>query len=150
MLIASFVSFLHFAAAFGLFGALLGEWLLLSRTPSLAEARRLQQLDRLYGLCAVVLLVAGSLRAWRYEKGLDFYLASPFFHAKLTLFVLVGLLSIYPTIVFIRWGRDTRRGQAPSLPAAQHAVLARLIRLELLAFAGVVACATLMAKGAGA
>ncbi|MGE5865901.1 MAG: DUF2214 family protein [Rhizobacter sp.] len=150
MLAASFVSFLHFAAAFGVFGTLLGEWLLLSRAPDLANARRLQQLDRWYGMCAVVLLVAGLLRAWRYEKGLDFYLATPFFHAKLTFFVLLGLLSIYPTVVFIRWGRDTRRGQVPVLPPGQQRTLARLVQLELLAFAAVVACATLMARGAGA
>lgn len=149
MLTASFISFLHFAAAFGVFGTLLAEWLLLRRTPDLADARRLQQLDRWYGMSAVLVLVAGLLRAWRYEKGLDFYLATPFFHAKLTFFVLLGLLSIYPTVVFIRWGRETRRGQVPVLPAGQHRTLIRLVKLELLAFAAVVACATLMAKGAG-
>ena len=143
-------AFLHFAAAFGVFGALVGEWLVFGRAPTVAQARQLQWLDRLYGLSATLVLVAGGLRAYRFEKGLDYYLANPFFHLKLTLFVLMGLLSIYPTMVFIRWRGDLKAGRAPTVTEAQHARIMWLLKIELAALFGMIACASLMAKGVGA
>jgi len=149
MMASAAIAFLHFAAVFGVFGALLGEWLLFGRTPTVAQARQLQQLDRLYGLSATVLLVAGGLRAYRFEKGFDYYLANPFFQLKLALFLLVGLLSIYPTIVFIRWRNDLKAERAPTVTARQHAWITRLLRIELAALFAILACASLMAKGIG-
>ena len=142
-------AFVHFAAVLGVFGALVGEWLVFGRTPTLAQARQLQQLDRLYGVSAAVVLVAGGARAYRFEKGLDYYLANPFFHLKLTLFVLVGLLSVYPTIVFIGWRGDVKARRAPVVTEAQHAWITRLLEIELVALLAIVACASLMAKGVG-
>jgi len=149
MLASATIAFLHFAAVFGVFGTLLGEWLLFNRAPTVAEASRLQQLDRLYGLSALVLLVAGALRVWRFEKGLDYYLHNPFFHLKLTLFVVVGLLSVYPTVVFIRWSRDLRGGLAPVVSEAQYTWISRILKVELVLLVGILAAASLMAKGVG-
>ena len=142
-------AFLHFAAVFGVFGALAGEWLVFGRTPTVAQARQLSQLDLLYGVSAALVLVAGGIRAYRYEKGLDYYLANPFFHLKLTLFVLVGLLSIYPTVVFIRWRGDLKAGRAPVVSETQYTWISRLLKIELVALLAIVACASLMAKGIG-
>lgn len=150
MIASAGIAFLHFAAVFGVFGTLVGEWLVFSRAPTVAQARQLQRLDRLYGLSATVLLVAGGIRAWRFEKGLDYYLSNPFFHLKLTLFVLVGLLSIYPTVAFIRWSNDLKAGRAPVVTEAQHAWIARLLKIELVALFAILVCASLMAKGIGA
>ena len=36
-------------------------------------------------------------------KGLSWYVSQPLFHVKMTLFVLMGLLSIKPTLTFRRW-----------------------------------------------
>lgn len=145
---AAFVAFLHFAAVFGVVGTLAAEWALWSRTPTVVQARRLQVIDRLYGLSAAVLLVAGGLRAWRFEKGLAFYLHNPFFHAKLTLFIAVGLMSIYPTLVFIRWSRDLRAGRAPTVSEGQHVWVSRLLKVECALLLAIAACASLMARGA--
>jgi len=143
------VAFVHFAAVFGVFGALVGEWLVFSGAPTLAQPRQLQQLDRVYGASAAVLLVAGGLRAYRFEKGLNYYLANPFFHLKLTLFLVVGLLSIYPTVVFIRWRRDLAAGRAPTVTATQRTWITLLLKFEVVALFAIVACASLMAKGIG-
>jgi putative membrane protein len=54
------------------------------------------------------------------------------FHAKLGLFILVGLLSILPTVVFIKWRKTLKAGQVPA-PSARHVRLVTWsIRLELL------------------
>jgi putative membrane protein len=149
MIVSALFAFLHFAAVFGIFATVAVELLTLSPTPSVQEARRIQWCDRWYGICAAVVLVVGLLRVWYFEKGPAFYKANPFFHTKLTLFVLVGLLSIYPTVQFIRWRPALREGRAPVLPQAIHRRIVLLLRLELLLLLGMAACASLMARGIG-
>jgi putative membrane protein len=107
-------AFLHFLAVFGIFATVFFEWQAMSGTPTFAEARRIQLCDRWFGIFAGLVLVVGFLRVYYFEKGKAFYFSNPFFNAKLTLFLLVGLLSIYPTIRFIKWGAQTKQGLAPS------------------------------------
>lgn len=83
-----------------------------------------------------------------FEKGNAFYFSSPFFTAKMTLFVLVGLLSIYPTVRFIKW-RETSQGRAPALSAHEYAWLRASLRAELALLLAVALCASLMARGVG-
>ncbi len=149
MMVQSLVAYLHFLSAFGLAAVLFFEWLTFSRTPTLQEARRLALADRGYGIFAVTLLIAGFARALHFEKGFEFYRHSPFFHWKLGLFVLMGLLSIYPTVQFIRWGKDLRAGRAPQMSDRQHALIARMLTLQLVALILLLLAASLMAHGVG-
>jgi putative membrane protein len=149
MVISAVFAFLHFLAVFGIFSTVFLEWLTMSRTPTWAEARRVQICDRWYGIFAVAVLVAGFMRVFYFEKGKAFYFASPFFHAKLTLFVLVGLLSIYPTIRFIKWGAQTKQGLPPVVSEVEYRRIMLMLRVELVLLLGVALCASLMARGVG-
>src|SRR5471032_1689109 len=91
MITSALFAFLHFAAVFGIVATLFLEWQTMSPTPSYAEARRIQACDRWYGILAGVVLIVGFLRVFYFEKGHAFYEASPYFHAKLGLFILIGL-----------------------------------------------------------
>ena len=142
-------SFLHFAAVFGIVGTLVAEWVILSPTPTYREATRLQQCDRWYGLSAMVLLIVGFLRVYYFERGSAFYFANPFFQAKLGLFIAVGLLSIYPTVRFVKWRAAMKSGAAPTVPDAEYRTLRTVLRLELILLAAIVACAAMMARGVG-
>ena len=146
---SALLAFIHFSAVFGIFSTVFLEWQTLSRTPTCSEARRIRQCDRWYGIFAVVVVAAGFVRAIYFEKGWAFYRASPFFHAKLGLFILVGLLSIYPTIRFIKWGAQTRQGAAPIVPEAEYRRILWLLRAQLVLLLGVALCASLMARGIG-
>ena len=78
---------------------------------SLAEIRRIQRVDLAYGISAGLLLLVGLLRVFFFEKGVNFYMNNPFFWVKMIAFLLVGLLSIDPTIRYIRWnGRFGKTG----------------------------------------
>ena len=149
MAMSALFSFLHFAAVFGVVGTLVAEWVILNPTPTYREATRLQQCDRWYGISATVLLIVGFLRVYYFEKGSAFYFANPFFHAKLGLFIAVGLLSIYPTLRFIKWRGPMKGGAAPTVPDAEFRTLRTVLRLEVILLAGIVACAALMARGVG-
>ena len=54
------------------------------------------------------------------REGSAFYFGNPFFNAKMALFVLVGLVSIYPTVRFIKWRAQMREGGAPTVSAGEH------------------------------
>jgi putative membrane protein len=149
MVIGAAFAFLHFLAVFGIFCTVFLEWQTMSRTPTYAEARRIQLSDRWFGIFAGVVLVVGFLRVYYFEKGKAFYTSNPFFHAKLTLFVLVGLLSIYPTIRFIKWGVQTKQGLAPTVSADEYRRIMALVRAELVLLLGMAVCASLMARGVG-
>jgi putative membrane protein len=135
------VALLHHLAAFTLVAALVAEHLLFDRRIEAPAARKLQIVDAVYGLSAGVLLVAGLLRVFYFEKGAQYYFGNPFFVAKLALFVAIALLSIYPTVSFASWRRtlEVTPRQATWIP--------RLLRLQLLLVPIVIFCAILMAKG---
>lgn len=147
MTISALFAFLHFVAVFGIVATVFLEWQTMSRTPTLADAKRLQLCDRWYGIFAMLVLVVGFLRVFYFEKGLTFYARNPFFHAKLTLFVLVGLISIYPTVRFLKWRSQTSQGQAPVVSEREHANIMRALRIEVVLLLGVALCASFMARG---
>ncbi|HVY24029.1 MAG TPA: DUF2214 family protein [Steroidobacteraceae bacterium] len=112
MITNALFSFARFIAVFGIVDTLCFERLTMSRTPTFEEARRLQHCDGWYGIFAVAVLIAGFLRVFHFEKGSEFYFANPFFHAKLDLFAVIGVLSIYPSIRFVKWRAQKRLGMA--------------------------------------
>ena len=142
-------AFLHFVAVFGVVATVFLEWQTMSPSPSRAEALRLQRCDRWYGLSAMLLVVVGLLRVYYFEKGSAFYFGNPFFNAKMALFVLVGLVSIYPTVRFIKWRAQMRAGGAPMVSAGEHRWILWSLRAELVLLLGAAFCASLMARGIG-
>ena len=148
-MISALFAFFHFLAVFGIFAAVVLQWRTMSPAPTLAEARRIQASDRAYGMLAVVVLAVGFLRVYNFEKGKAFYAANPFFQAKLAWFLAVGLMSIYPTIRFIKWRAQTKQGVAPVLAVNEYTSIMTVLRIELLLLLATALCASLMARGVG-
>ncbi|MEO3714568.1 DUF2214 family protein [Roseateles flavus] len=99
------------------------EWL------NAAVVKRLQRVDLIYGIAAMAVLASGLLRAFLGMKGSAWYWGQPLLHAKLTLFVVVGLMSIKPTLTFRRWGRQLAAdGRLPE--AAEIAATRRLVMIQ--------------------
>ena len=65
----------------------------------------------------------------------------------MTLFVIIGLLSIYPTVIFIRWRRITAAGQTPTLALGQFKRIQMILRVEMLLLLIAPLFATGMAHG---
>ncbi|MCF7201710.1 DUF2214 family protein [Pseudomonas oligotrophica] len=142
-------AYLHFLAIFLLFGLLLLEHQLFRLPLTFERARSLFRTDILFGLAAGLVLASGAARAILYGKGLDYYLRNSLFHAKVGLFVAVALLSIYPTLTFLRWRAALAEGRAPQVSAARARWVRLVIRLELLALLAIPLLAVLMARGFG-
>jgi putative membrane protein len=138
----AFMAFLHHVAAFAVIGAIAVEFVLIRDELNARTVRRLAAADALLGVSAGVLLVVGLLRVFYFEKGAAYYFGNSAFIVKLALFVLIALLSIYPTVKFVRW-----RKKAPD-PAAVPAIR-RILHIELIGVAVILLAAALMAKGIG-
>jgi len=121
------------------------EHLLLKKTLTRTEITRLSRIDAVYGLAAVTLLCAG-LTLWLGSVGKPavYYSKNWIFHTKLTLFVMMGLLSIYPTVFFIK----NRKGN-PSDTVHVPASIFWMLRFELLLLMIIPLLAGLMARGVG-
>jgi putative membrane protein len=146
---SAFFAFLHHVAAFALVAAVVVEFVLIRDELSARTARRLQLADMILGISAGAVLLVGLLRVFYFEKGAAFYWHSATFIAKFALFVLVALLSIYPTVKFISWGKAVKQGVAPAVDAGTRRAIRRLIHLELIGVVLILLFAALMARGIG-
>ncbi|MEY4766758.1 MAG: hypothetical protein RI907_3431 [Pseudomonadota bacterium] len=118
------------------------EWL------NAAVVQRLTRVDLIYGIAAVAVLATGLARVFYGLKGGAWYGHQPLFHAKVTLFLVIGLISIKPTLTFRRWRKQLDASGA--LPAADEVrATRRLVMIQahlllLLPLAG-----ALLARGVG-
>ena len=142
-------AYLHFVAIFLLFALLVLEHQLFRLPLNFKRARSLFRVDLAFGIAAGFVLVTGAARAMRYGKGLDYYLNNSFFHAKVGLFVVVALLSIYPTVTFLKWRPALKSGQVPSISPTSARMVKLVIRIELLALLLLPLLAAFMARGLG-
>jgi putative membrane protein len=140
------LAFLHHAAAFVIVGVLTAELVLLGGDLTPTSARSILRMDVAYGIAAVVLLIVGFGRVLYTEKGPTYYLHSIPFLVKISLFLIVGLLSIYPTFQFLGWRGALRAGRAPALAAPVLRRLRMVVHIELTLLFVIMLCAALMAR----
>jgi putative membrane protein len=113
------------------------------------KRRALFAADNLSGVIAITWIGSGLWRAFGgLEKGTDYYLGNPFFHAKLGLIGLVFAFELWPMVTFIRWRYAERRGE--TFDTRRVPLLRKLIVAELVGTALVIVCASAMAQGFGA
>ena len=140
-MMSAFTAFLHHVAAFALVAGIAVEFVLVRQELNTATARRLAVADLVVGISAGVLLVVGMLRVFYFEKGAAFYFHNAAFIAKLALFVVVALLSVYPTLKFFAWRKNPDASAVP--------LVRRILHLELAGIVLILLCAALMARGIG-
>jgi putative membrane protein len=140
-------AFLHHLAAFALVGALAVEFVLIRQEVTLANARRLAVVDAVFGASAGILLVVGLLRVFFFDKGPDYYWSNHAFLAKFGLFIVVGLISIVPTMEFLRWRQAVKAGQVPAVAVEKLVRIRKLIHWELAAIVFILLFAVMMARG---
>jgi len=141
------LAYLHFMAIFGLFATLMYEVILLKAGAASVDIETLALTDRKFGIQAGVVLVTGALRMIYGAKGAAFYVHNPAFHLKIGLFVLAALISIVPTIAFLRWRKSRRADPSWRVPDAEWRRAAKLVRLEMIIIALIPLAAVIMSRG---
>lgn len=147
MLIESLLAYAHFVAILSVVVFLTSEAALCrSEWLNAAVVRRLARLDVIYLAAAIAVLLTGLARTWWGVKGMGWYWHQPLLHIKLTLFVLIGLISIKPTLAFMRWRKQLdATGALPN--EAEVRSVRRLVMIEAHLLVLVPLAATLLARG---
>jgi putative membrane protein len=140
-------AFLHHLCAFTLVSAVAIEFALVRQELTLSSARRLQVTDLVLGIAAGALLIVGLLRVFVFEKGASYYFHSHAFLTKFLLFIVIGLLSIIPTMEFLSWRGALKAGQVPAVGAKKLRLVTVVIHAELFAIVIILLCAAIMARG---
>jgi putative membrane protein len=113
------------------------------------DVLRVARVDIWYGVLAGVIILVGFSRAIFAAKGWAYYSVNLFFWAKLGVFAVVGLLSILPTIEFIRWRKALSGNLAFSPEPHRIRNVRRVLVAEAILFALIPAFAAAMARGYG-
>lgn len=143
------LAYLHFIAIFVLFGFLTTEAMLVRGPLDAATVRLLGRVDLWYFGAAITVLATGFLRLGLGAKGTEFYLSSWPIYVKVALFLAVGLMSVSPTLAFIRWRRQLDHDAAWQVPAGELARMRRLVMIELHLAAMIPVFAVIMSRGLG-
>lgn len=147
MLIDALLAYAHFLSIFFLAWFLGRQWLLLrGGAPSLAP-ETLTRTDTGYFISAGMVLITGVARMFSTGKPIVFYTHNGAFHALIGLFVLVGLLSIVPTMTYQRWRRYRRDDAGFEIPAREWRWMRALVAVELCVLVLIPLVAVLMARG---
>jgi putative membrane protein len=148
-MVDALLAFLHFTAILILASALGAEALLLRAQLGAATIRAIARADLIFGIASGAVLLSGLARLFYGAKGYAFYTGNPVFWVKLALFVAVGLLSIPPTLRFIRWRRALTAQPAFVPDPAELSGTRRLVFIELHLLALIPLAAVFMARGLG-
>ena len=145
-------AFLHHLFAFTLVAAIAVEFVLIGQVAgeqglTHAIAKRLVKADSVLGMAAGLLLLVGLARVFFFEKGELYYMNSHAFLAKFSIFIVVGLLSIMPTMEFLSWKPAIAAGRAPKADPKKLAFIKKFIHGELAAIVIILLCAAIMARG---
>lgn len=143
------LAYLHFAAIFAMVWFLSQEWSLLRAGAATLDIDRLARADAGFGISAGFVLAAGAARAAFGLKGWAFYAHNPAFDAKIGLFVLVGLISIAPTRMFLRWRRARRQNASFRVSEQEWRTVQCWLMVELHLIALIPLAAVIMARGSG-
>jgi putative membrane protein len=138
----------HHLLVFTLFGILACELVIVRQSMTGDDLKRIATIDLWYGIVALLIVIVGFSRAIFAAKGWAYYSVNSFFWAKIGVFVLIGVLSILPTVKYLNW-RKTFRNSGSGPDAASITVVRRILWLEVVLFAFLPAFAAAMARGYG-
>ena len=113
-----------------------------------AVVERLAKVDRVYGIAAIMVLATGVARTVLGIKGTAWYWTNPLLHVKLTLFIVVGVISIFPTLTYVRWRKALRaHGTLPG--EAEISKTRKLVMVQAHLIAVIPLVAVFLARGFG-
>ena len=146
---SAFVAYIHYLGIILCFGALLYERIFLKVDLNKKEVINMIIADVIYGIAGLAILITGILRVKYFGQGGEFYLNNPIFWFKVSVYGIVGLLSLYPTTTYIFWAIPLSKNELPIISDNIVKRFKFIISTELACFAMIPFFATLMARGIG-
>ncbi len=144
MLLEILIRYLHFGSLFGLSAAVIAQAFLLRPKMIRREIAQIQRVDLLYAVMVVLVLATGFAQWFWVGKPSQFYSSNPIFHAKVTLFLIIGILSAWPSVFL---GKQKKGEPDETVEVPRGVILS--VRAEVVLLALMPLLASLMAKGVG-
>ncbi len=139
----------HHLVVFLLIGILAAEFALLRPGLSGTRIGQLARIDAAYGAVATLVIVVGVLRVIFGASGWQYYVANYAFWAKMAAFLVMGLLTIQPTIAIRRWLKASKGDAGYDIPSTEIAQSRRYIHLQAGILVLIPIFAAAMARGYG-
>jgi putative membrane protein len=139
--------FAHFICIFALASLLVAEVFILRKSLSGIRVAQLQGIDRWYGIVAGLVIITGLSLVFFGAKGSAYYAHNAIFWTKMVLFIAVALISIAPTVAYVRWKDRKDEDGSITLGDAEYSRLRGLLWAQLALFVLIPLCAALMANG---
>jgi putative membrane protein len=149
MLTDVLLAIFHHLLTFALLGLLITEMVAIRPTMTSRDVLYVARLDVAYGITAGLIIVIGFCRVFFGIKGPEFYLPNPIFWAKMAAFLIVGLLSLPPTLRIIGWRKLAAGNPDYHPPAEEVRAARRFMHYEGMVFFTIPVFAALMARGYG-
>jgi len=102
MVVEIAVRYIHFLSILSLTSLLVYQNLSIQKKLEAYQLRKLAVVDALYGVSAIAVLASGLSLCFFVGKPSHFYMNNIVFHYKLSMFLLVALMSVTPTVFFFR------------------------------------------------
>jgi len=118
--------YIHFIGIMSVASTLVMQHLIFAPEVSKKELKKIAFLDVIYWISIVLTLFAGLMLLLGVGKDVSFYLSNKDFHIKLTLFLIVILLAVYPTLFL----RKHKKSDEDTIKMPK--VIIMLIRMQLL------------------
>jgi putative membrane protein len=103
--------------------------------------------DAAYGILAGAVVFSGIARMVYSPKTAAYFLHNPIFWTKMSLFVAVALLSIPPTIHYVRIRSTAQPDGTVRVERRAYVNMRALLVVQVVLFAFIPLCAALMARG---
>ncbi|MDP3899027.1 MAG: DUF2214 family protein [Mesorhizobium sp.] len=137
---------LHHVLVFTLLAILATEFVLVRPGLPTETLLRVIRLDAVYGAISVAVITIGVARVIWGIKGWEAYVYNVWFWHKIGAFLIVGLLSIAPTIRFMRWRRSVASDPGYAVSDAEIRAVRRFIHAEAGIFLLIPVFAAVMAR----
>ena len=146
---SALVAYVHYLGIILCFGALIYERIILKINLSKYEFISIILADVVYGIAGLAILITGILRVKYFGQGGEFYTSNPIFWIKVSLYIFIGLLSLYPTITYVLWAIPLSKNKLPVVSENLVKRFKLIITTELVGFTVIPFFATLMSRGIG-
>ena len=139
----------HHLAVFTLVALFAAEFALVRPGLSGPRLKQLARIDAAYGAVAGIVIVVGIIRVIFGAVGYEYYIGNHAFWGKMAAFIIMGLLTIPPTLAFRRWARAGANKADYAPPASEILANRRFIHLQAGVLLLIPIFAAAMARGYG-
>lgn len=147
MLNLSLNTYAHLVFIITIFCTLVAQLTLIQEKISWKTLKKLSAIDGIYGLAALLVVGTGLLNWMVFGKGGTYYTNNTLFITKISLFIVVGLLSMYPSVMIARTKKRNKKDPPLEITFKNALKIKKLIVLELIIMSVIPLLAELMANG---